>query len=251
MLTADIRERTAATLRYYARRSLYASPFSASLLRAAAPRLANPERPESPDYFTGKRAAYLKPTFSITARDALTASLLRLFAPSVESVWDIGCARGTLAAAVAPLGCQRYLGNDINAVAIEAAKESHDADPGRYPAFAEFLVGAMGTCQPNSENPVDVLVFNEVIYYVPTVRGAVAELGRAARWLSPSGVLCLSLKDDPKSHAILRSVPRRFTYLHSALFQEQVGRPSFRVRINRQRPAYLISLFGNGAGATT
>jgi SAM-dependent methyltransferase len=247
MMTTDLRERTTATLRYYARRSLYASPFSASLVRAAAPRLTNPERPESPDYFTGKRAAYLQPTFSITARNALTASLLKMFAPCVSSLWDIGCARGTLAAAMAPVGCDWYLGSDINTAAVEAAESSRDAQPGLYPGHTQFQVGSMGTCRPTRDAPLDVIVFNEVIYYLPTVRDAAAELVRAAHWLAPGGVLCISLKDDPKSHAILRLMPRRFTYLHSALFQEQVGRPSFRVRINRQRPAYLISLFSNSS----
>jgi SAM-dependent methyltransferase len=243
MPVPTLRERAADSLRYYARKTMYASSLSASLVRSVAPLLSKGDRPDRPDYFQGKRLTYLQPTFSVLARDALTGALLQRIAPSVRSVWDIGCGRGSLAGVLRPLGCTWYQGDDINPVAIKEAAEACAAAPDSYPAHVQFREDGMGSCRPMREDPVDVVVFNEVLYYLPSTRDAAVELSRVAKWMSPKGILCLSLKDDPKSHAVLRIVPKEFAFIQSVLFQEQAGRPSFRVRIDRQRPGYLISTF--------
>lgn len=238
----SFKEKTVAVLSYNARRAVYASSYVASRIRSAAPALTNPEKPENPDYFTGKRAAYLKHMFSITARNALTGELLARFAPSMETVWDIGCARGLLATALTQHGCTWYRGNDINPVAIDTAAKTYEAERNRYPAHCEFEVGSMGSCEPKREN-VDVIVFNEVIYYLPTIQEAAEEINRATKWLAPKGVVCISLKDDPKSHAVLRNIPKSLKHVTSVIFQEYDDKPRFRIRINRARPAYLIGVY--------
>jgi len=238
----EVKEWAIATLRYYARRAVYSSALSAALIRTAAPVLTNPERPQSSDYATGNRARYFQRTFSITARDALTARLVAHAAETPRRVWDIGCGRGSLAASLRDVGCTRYQGTDINAFAISTAREEHERHGNRHPEQVAFLEGSMGSCEPCFDGPVDVVVFNEVLYYLATIRDVSDEIARVARWLSPRGIICISLKDDPKSHAILRSVRKTYRYIHSVLYQEQVGYPSFRVRINRQRPAYLIAV---------
>ncbi len=242
-MTTSLKEKALATLSYNARRMVYASSYVASRVRSAAPALTNPEKPENPDYFTGKRAAYLKHMFSITARNALTGELLARFAPSMQHVWDIGCARGLLATALTQHGCKWYRGNDINPVAVETATQTYESERQSYPAHCEFEVGSMGSCEPKRD-AIDVIVFNEVIYYLPTIKDASDEIARAAKWLGPQGVMCISLKDDPKSHAVLRNIPASLRHITSVIFQEYDDRPRFRIRINRARPAYLIGLYG-------
>lgn len=242
-MSSNLKERAIDALSYNARRVVYASTYVASRMRSAAPALTNPEKPENPDYFTGKRAAYLKHMFSITARNALTGELLARFAPSMEHVWDIGCARGLLATALAPHGCKWYRGNDINPVAVETAAKTYEVERARYPEHCEFEVGSMGTCEP-SRTEADVIVFNEVIYYLPTIQDAAREIERVTKWLGPNGVVCISLKDDPKSHAVLRNIPKSLKHITSVIFQEYDDKPRFRIRINRARPAYLIGLYG-------
>ncbi|MGE3109775.1 MAG: class I SAM-dependent methyltransferase [Phycisphaerales bacterium] len=242
-MATSLKTRAIDALSYNARRVVYASSYLASRMRSAAPALTNPEKPENADYFTGKRAAYLKHMFSITARNALTGELLARFAPSMEHVWDIGCARGLLATALTAHGTKWYRGNDINPVAIETAAKSYEAERARYPAHCEFEVGSMGTCEPKRES-VEVIVFNEVIYYLPTIKDAASEITRAMKWLGPSGVVCISLKDDPKSHAVLRNIPKSLKHITSVIFQEYDDKPRFRIRINRARPAYLVGVYG-------
>jgi len=249
-------ERAATTLRYYARRSIYSLPFGGVLQRMATDRAAARSRPEAWDgQLTGAKAAYMKRTFSITARDSLTVSLIELFAPSIATVWDIGCAKGTLARALRPAGCQRYLGVDISPVAVASAAEVCKDEPDAYPRETHFAQGTMGECTPPPSlagAPVDAVVFNEVLYYLPTARDSADEVARVFQWVAPNGVVSVSMKDDAKSHTIIKALSRRFTFLHSVLMQEQIEYPSYRIRINRQRPAYLVALFarpGSGGSA--
>src|SRR5690606_5298794 len=87
----------------------------------------------------------------------------------------------------------------------------------------------------------DVVVFNEVLYYLP-VQEALEQVGRYARTLGPNGILCVSMKDDGKCRAILRQIEKRYAWKTGALHQIKCERPDFQIRINRERPAHLIAV---------
>ena len=96
---------------------------------------------------------------------------------------------------------------------------------------------------PTREHRFDLIVLSEVLYYLPTPDDAVTALRQCATWLNGDGLIMISLKDDGKSHAIVRQVAKQFAILGSFLFQDQETPTSgsFRIQVSRERPAYLIS----------
>jgi SAM-dependent methyltransferase len=242
---AAMSARISEVFRYYARQSLYGLPLSGALRHFARKRAQERNRPEAWDQqLRGPKAAYLRRTFSITARDSLTVALLELSSPSTATVWDIGCGKGTLAKALKAGGCVKYLGVDISLVAVSAAIAARQDEPAAYPTVSEFREGRMGECRPLDKELVDVVVFNEVLYYLPGPEDAIAEVERVIGFVRPRGVVSISMKDDAKSSLFIKALSKRFEYRHSVLVQEQSDRASFRVRIDNRRPAYLITLFG-------
>ena len=84
-------------------------------------------------------------------------------------------------------------------------------------------------------------MFNEVLYYLP-VDEAIRQVQRYGQWLAPGGVLCVSMKKQPKSEAITARLRRRLEWLFGTLLQQQPDGPAYRVRQDPARPAYLIGL---------
>ena len=87
----------------------------------------------------------------------------------------------------------------------------------------------------NSKNGFDLIVLSEVLYYLPTPDDAVTALRQCATWLDGGGLIVISLKDDGKSHAIVRQVAKQFAVLSSFLFQDQ-EKAHFRVLQNTGQP---------------
>jgi predicted TPR repeat methyltransferase len=86
----------------------------------------------------------------------------------------------------------------------------------------------------------DAIVFNEVLYYLdPEEAGR--QVVRFGEFLSPDGVLIVSLKEDPKSRAILRRITRDACVLSGLTYQQQTpARFGWRNRRDAKMPAYLL-----------
>lgn len=99
---------------------------------------------------------------------------------------------------------------------------------------------------PQEGDQFDVIVFNEVLKYV-TVDEAVEQLKRYARWLTPHGIVCVNITDDPKSRAIFQSRKKNFTWVYGVIYQQRPEGPQFRITRSNATPGYLVGLFSKGA----
>jgi len=175
-------------------------------------------------------------------RDRATAALLRHCGPTPRRVLDVGCALGRLADALVPDGVQTYVGVDLSEQAITLAKTEHAHLLTTARVDLRFVAGPLQDFVPEPGERFDAIVFNEVLYYLH-VDEAVAECRRAAAWLNDGGVLCVSMKHDPKSAAIFGRLRRQFGWIHGAVFQLRGAGPRYAVVKNRQTPASLIGVF--------
>jgi len=104
-------------------------------------------------------------------------------------VLDLGCGEGLLCRSLTSDDCATYVGVDVSRVAIERAQSQ--ADDSR-----QFVCADIQTFEPARR--FDVIVFNEVLYYVSD---AVSLLRRYERHLNPDGVLVVSMFDNPQTAA--------------------------------------------------
>lgn len=98
-----------------------------------------------------------------------------------RSVLDVGCGEGVLAESLARAALEDYVGIDFSPLAI--AKAQAKGIPG-----ARFVVGDAHDYRPDRR--FDVIVFNEVLYYLDRPRRAVSRLARA---LEPEGHIIVSV----------------------------------------------------------
>ncbi len=183
-------------------------------------------------------STYLGGTIGVDASNLLAATLIKYHAPPSPSVLDVGCAGGTLVSVLPPFS--RYLGMDVSAHAIGVAR----ADPELAPLIAggSVFFEAVDVREYRSEQTWDVMVFNEVLYYLRTDQ-AIAEVERYAKFLNPAGILCVSMKNDPKSHVIFRSLATRYLWLDGMLWQRKPTKPGYAITIDRESPGCLLGVF--------
>jgi len=143
-------------------------------------------------------------------------------------VLDLGCASGNLARRF--LQFSRYVGVDISSEAIQYAHSQPTV------ANASFLVSDIQSL--NIDEKFDCIVISEVLYYL-SVENAEAEVARHVKMLAPDGVFIISLKDDPKSHAIGRKIFRSYDFLEGVLFQTK-DQPSWSATRTAERPTSLL-----------
>jgi len=218
-------------IRSLARAAIYATPilrFAGPLLRGLIPSPRAAAR-HWDEQLADRLSPYLGGTLGIDLRNSATLQIVRRVTPQAASLLDVGCCGGALGADCSASGLARYVGVDVSAFAVGKA----DARLG------EFHVADMRSFDPVPRGPFDVIVFNEVLYYVD-VDEAAAQLHRYAKALARGGVLVVGMKDDPKSGAILARVVREFRWETAVLLQEQRAPGGFSVRTNRERPAYLV-----------
>lgn len=126
--------------------------------------------------------------------------LARVDAADPRTVVDLGCGEGALTASLAlRWPAARVIGVDSSSSMLAAA-ERH-AQPGRV----EFLAGDVRTWQP--DGPVDVLVSNAVLHWVPGHERLVGRWGAA---LSPGGWLAVQVPGNVRAptHALLAELCR-------------------------------------------
>jgi trans-aconitate 2-methyltransferase len=124
----------------------------------------------------------------------------RVGAESPRSVVDLGCGEGTLTASLA----QRWPGSRVTGIdssaTMLAAAASH-ATPGRV----EFTAGDVAEWR--ADGPVDVIVSNAVLHWVPDHERL---LTRWAGWLRPGGWLAVQVPGNFRAptHALLAELCR-------------------------------------------
>ncbi len=174
--------------------------------------------------FGGERA---RPFFDLVAQ---------VGAASPGYVADLGCGPGNLTAALA----RRWpgatvVGVDNSPEMIAAARGAAGDDPPNL----EFALGDVWDWRP--EGPVDVLVCNAVLQWVP---GHDELLVRWAGLLAPGGWLAFQLPDnfDQPSHALVRDMaasPRWRGLLAGVRLNRQAGDPADYVAL-LTRPGFTV-----------
>ena len=180
---------------------------------------------------SGPLKSYLGGTISVEGRNMALMTLLRIKHPLMASVLDVGCASGSFARSPGAETLD-YTGIDISAVAIT---EGRCLSP-----RSQFHVAQLQEYVP--DRSYDAIIFSEVLYYL-SVDDAVSECRRYSASVAADGVVAISVKHDPKSESIMHAIARQFTWLTGIIFQEVADGPSWRIRHDAKRPAYLIGLF--------
>jgi SAM-dependent methyltransferase len=123
-----------------------------------------------------------KPIAREAMRDWLDATLARLRALNPRRVLEIGCGTGMIASALAP-SCQRYIGCDFSAPAIELARVALGASTTnvRLVQAAAHEIGTLG------ERGFDLVILNSVVQYFPSAPYLVDVLAQACTLLAPGG----------------------------------------------------------------
>jgi SAM-dependent methyltransferase len=172
-------------------------------------------------------------------RNQAIAVMIRSLGPRPRRVLELGCAFGDLADVLEPGGLQTYLGVDLSDRVVGEAQRR--PAPAGSDARRRFVSADLRAFAPDDEERFEVIVFNEVLYYLP-VDEAVRQVRRFDRWLASDGVICVSMKKQPKSEAITALLRRTLDWVYGTLLQQQPDGPAYRVRRDPARPAYLIGL---------
>ena len=167
------------------------------------------------------------------------AVMLQFIGPRPRRVLEIGCAFGDLADALDPGELETYLGVDLSDRTIGEAQRRQASTTSV--AHRRFEAADLRAFSPGADERFDAIVFNEVLYYLP-VDEAVRQVHRYGRWLAPGGAFCVSMKKQPKSEAIGALLRQRFDWVYGTLLQQQPDGPTYRVRRDPARPAYLVAL---------
>jgi 2-polyprenyl-3-methyl-5-hydroxy-6-metoxy-1,4-benzoquinol methylase len=141
-------------------------------------------------------------TLDELARYSLLVGYVGFFFPSdpdrtAPTVLDVGCGTGLLRARLDGTGVGDYVGVDLSTAAVEAARR-------RRLSRSRFEVGDVGSLDLGR---FDVVVLNEMLYYVDDVDGF---LGRLGELLEPSGLLLVSMWRHPGDRSLWHRVDERF-----------------------------------------
>jgi hypothetical protein len=150
---------------------------------------------------TGGRRAFWEESFSLgqwsfldsseqSLRHILIAGLVTRPAPIM--LLDVGCGLGTLFQYL-PKQNTAYCGLDISASVTEQNRLRYS----EYPA-ATFIASGLLEYQP-SDQKYDVIVLNEVLYYLPLTQLREAIQHCAALLREPQSILLISMNKNPKA----------------------------------------------------
>jgi 2-polyprenyl-6-hydroxyphenyl methylase/3-demethylubiquinone-9 3-methyltransferase len=141
-------------------------------------------------------------TLDELARYSLLVGYVRFFFPpapdgAAPRVLDVGCGTGLLRARLDGAGIGDYVGVDLSPTAVDSAERR------RFPR-SRFVVGDVTTVD---DGRFDVVVLNEMLYYVEDVSGFLTRLGAL---LEPSGLLLVSMWRHPGDRSLWRQVDEHF-----------------------------------------
>lgn len=222
-------------------RTTYLIPGVGTKLRGLVESLLGPQPYQQRAYWNeslnGWASSYLGGTLSNQLRNAVTMQLANQVAPAARSLLDLGCAGATLARSLGP-EFERYTGVDISDVAIATAREYLAATGSSLQH--QLAVSTVQDYQPQRD--FDVIVFNEVMYYLPLNQIA-ACVRRYAGFLTTNGVILVSLKDHEQCRCVQAAILQELDSVHAVLFQEQSGRAGWKTVRNCATPAFLVQAF--------
>jgi 2-polyprenyl-3-methyl-5-hydroxy-6-metoxy-1,4-benzoquinol methylase len=131
--------------------------------------------------------------------------------PSPPVVLDVGCGVGLLARRLGGEDIAAYVGIDPSEVAIEEARRAHDRPD------VTFLVGT----EPSEDlGTFDVVVCNEVLYYVDDVDALMRQVHAVLR---PGGWLLTSILRHSGDVALHRSLDHHFERVDAVTVQSHEG----------------------------
>ena len=156
------------------------------------------------------------------SRYSLIAGYCRHYRPG-GGVLEIGCGEGLLATHVTTVGASSYLGIDISAAAIDAARAQDWAR-------TRFEVGSAETWAAPSNERFDLLVFNESLYYLDAPAEQVARHSRA---LGPDGLVVVSMQEMVAGHRIWSMLRAGYETLDAVRVQHD--RLAWHVRVLQPR----------------
>lgn len=191
---------------------------------------------------SGQKSFYFGGVTYIEARKAMIPVLIRYTVPHVKRVLDVGCVGSSLAKDLFRYNIEQYTGIDISDYAIRKAER----DMLKYKQDLDVRFHACDLREFKAEDGerYDIIIFSEVLYYL-SVQEAKKQVERFSAWLRPNGGLCISMKDDPKSHAIYRGISKKFQHAGSILYQYNRSDLGLRHRIviNQEFPRFVIACF--------
>ncbi len=138
-----------------------------------------------------------------------------------DSILDVGCGAGLLAAKLKVLPYKSYLGIDISAEAIALAKTRQDER-------TQFAVTDAN--QFDSDASFDVIIFNQSINYMPDPAERVVHY---TKFLTPNGRIIVSMCDSARARAAWPLVAKGVTVEDSMTFVQSEGRGTTKVLLPR------------------
>jgi 2-polyprenyl-3-methyl-5-hydroxy-6-metoxy-1,4-benzoquinol methylase len=171
-------------------------------------------------------------TLDELARYSLLAGYVGFFFPPGPGrpsprVLDVGCGTGLLRARLDGAGVGEYVGVDLSPTAVEAAER-------RQLPRSRFVVGDVGELDLGR---FDLVVLNEMLYYVEEVEGFLSRLGPL---LEPAGLLLVSMWRHPGDRSLWRTVDEAFPLVDRVEARNRANEANPRgwiVSCHRQRPA--------------
>jgi SAM-dependent methyltransferase len=155
------------------------------------------------------------------ARYGILAGYLRLVEES-PSILDFGCGTGILLERIQGIPFRDYVGIDSSPVAIELARR-------RVPGVGTFVVGED---VPAAAGPFDVIICNEVLYYVSDP-GALLDRFRTV--LRPGGSLLTSIWRHRGDRSLHRMIDARFELVYRVEVRNLIRRGTGRWPHTRYR----------------
>ncbi|MGZ5988223.1 MAG: class I SAM-dependent methyltransferase [Rhizomicrobium sp.] len=138
-----------------------------------------------------------------------------------DSILDVGCGAGLLAAKLKVLPYKSYLGVDISAEAIAQARKLQDAR-------TQFAVTDAN--QFDSGACFDVIIFNQSMNYMPNPSKSVVHY---SKFLTPKGRIIVSMCDSARARAAWPLVTKGMTVEDAMTFVQSEGRGTTKVLLPR------------------
>lgn len=169
--------------------------------------------------FAGGHWDYLRGSSEV-ARYGIIASFCHCYSNG-GSLLDHGCGEGILRRHLNLDHFDQYIGVDLSLDAMNKAGHHHGGHR------TKFMVGDVELFEP--DNRFDVIVFNEMLYYL---KDPAAALTRYKQALNPSGVFVISMFDMLKSRKIWQCLDAEYRLLESSRAVNQGGH-SWTIRVYR------------------